>query len=331
MRLEVLKCHGSGNVFLLVDEYQRRNPLITEQQRAPLSQTLCDPTAGLGADGVLFYQCSQVADCAMRMFNPDGTEAEMCGNGLRCVGRYAAEQLHKTTLSVETPQAVLSVRQVDPLMPGIATYAADIGPVSSDTACLPMQTAHNTFSQQPIPDLSDQLCFTALSIPNPHLIAFTARPERVQLQAIGEKANQLPLFPHGVNVSFVRLLGDNTLFVITYERGVGITNACGTAMSAASFCSVQQGHCQAGEPIVVYHQGGMVHCTVLPYGHKVILQGSVTFISDHQVSLDRLCQHITDVTAYHVYTTEIQSYAKLKHQSHKMMQSSYGSGSISTN
>lgn len=310
MKLNILRCHGSGNIFLLADEYNGQNPPVTEQQRAAISRTLCDHESGPGADGMLFCQHSQVADCAMRMFNPDGSEAEMCGNGLRCAGRYAAEHLHKTTVSVETPQAVLSVRQAEPLMSGIATYAADIGPVSSETASLPMQTTHKTFSNQLIPELSDQLRFTALSIPNPHLIAFVTQPDTAQLQLIGEQANTLPLFPNGVNVSFVSLLRENTLFVITYERGAGMTDACGTAMSAASACSVQQQHCQREHPIVVHHPGGMVHCTVLQ--HKVILKGSVTFISDHQVRLDDTGHNMISNTIDHVYTTEIQSYTRFK-------------------
>ncbi len=312
MKLDILKCHGSGNTFLLADECKGQNPPVTEQQRTAISRTLCDHESGLGADGILFCQDSQVADYAMRMFNPDGSEAEMCGNGLRCAGRYGAEHLHKTTVSVETPQAVLSVSQAEPLMPGIATYAADIGPVSTETASLPMQTTHKTFRHQLIPALSDQLRFTALSIPNPHLIAFVTPPDTAQLQLIGAQANTLPLFPNGVNVSFASLLRDNTLFVITYERGAGMTEACGTAMSAASVCSVQQKHCQREHPIVVYHPGGMVHCTVLQ--HKVILKGSVTFISDHQVHLDDTDHNMISHTTDHVYTTEIQAYARFKQQ-----------------
>ncbi|MEL6721907.1 MAG: diaminopimelate epimerase [Pseudomonadota bacterium] len=312
MKLNLLKCHGSGNTFLLLDEHNEKNPIIAEQQRAVISRTLCHPQSGLDADGVLFYQESTIADCAMRMFNPDGTEAEMCGNGLRCAGRYAAETLNKTKISVETGCSPLSVSQTEPLFPGITTYAADIGPVSLETGSLPMETAQNTHCNELIPELSDTLRFTALSIPNPHLIAFVPRWDTNQLQRIGQSANNTPRFPRGVNVSFVRVLDKETLFVVTYERGAGITEACGTAMSAASFCSVKYDICQAGHNITVYNQGGMVCCAVFPDEKKVCLQGNATFVSNHKVRLDHSCHKMAENTVSHIYAEEIKAYNQLK-------------------
>ncbi len=312
MKLNLLQCHGSGNTFLLLDEYSGQNPPVDERYRAAISQTLCHHQTGLNTDGILFYQSSATADCAMRMFNPDGTEAEMCGNGLRCAGRYAIEMLNKTTISVATGGSVLSVSEAEPLLPDIATYVADIGPVSLNTNSLPMVTRQTTHCHQPITELSDTLRFTALSIPNPHLIAFITQYDPEQLQDIGHKANNTPIFPHGVNVSFATKLRNNTLFVATYERGAGITEACGTAMSAASFCSVQRQMCQPEQCITVYNQGGMVQCTVFPEQNKVTLTGNATFLSNHQVHLDSNYCQITSRTTEHVYTTEIQAYARLK-------------------
>jgi diaminopimelate epimerase len=246
------------------------------------------------------------------MFNPDGTEAEMCGNGLRCAGRYAIDMLNKTTVSVATGNTVLSVSAAEPLLPDIATYIADIGPVSLDTSSLPMVTKQATHCHQPITELSDTQHFTALSIPNPHLIAFVTQYDLKRLQDIGHKANNTPIFPHGVNVSFATKLRHNTLFVATYERGAGITEACGTAMSAASFCSVQRQMCQPEQGIAVYNQGGMVQCTVFPEQNKVTLTGNATFLSNHRVHLASNCRQIISQTTERVYTAEIQAYAKLK-------------------
>ena len=317
MKINLLACHGSSNAFILIDEVSGQNPLIPERKRAQLSRVLCDREQGIGADGVLYYRPSTVADRMMRMYNPDGSEAEMCGNGLRCAGRYAIEEMQKDRVLIETPQAKLSVSQVEPLMPGIPTYAAEIGPVSMETKTLSMLTMHSLWSNRSIPGLPDRLRFTALSIPNPHIVTFVEQIDERLVQRTGQTANNLAIFPQGVNLSFVKVMGQNALFVITYERGVGITQACGTAMSAASYVSVQQGHTQSAQPIKVYNKGGMVLCDVNTPEQRVILQGNATYTERYQVTLDK--NSIVERQVTGTYTLEQQAYAALQAQAQQMM------------
>jgi diaminopimelate epimerase len=246
------------------------------------------------------------------MYNPDGSEAEMCGNGLRCAGRYAIEALQKASVQIETPRATLRVSQTEPLQPGVPTYAAEIGPVSLQTATLPMRTSQAHWHNQPIPGLPENLRFTALSIPNPHIVTFVEQIDETAIQQIGKTANELDIFPQGVNLSAVKKMGQNTIFVMTYERGAGITQACGTAMSASSYVSVLQNHTQATQPILVYNKGGMVSCEVKQDQQQVILRGNATYTENYTVSLNETGTNILECHTEHSYEAEQQAYAALQ-------------------
>ena len=210
----------------------------------------------------------------MRFFNTDGSEAEMCGNGVRCVGRYVAEKKGKDDVVIETMRRNIPIRRVGEVFPGVPTFDVAIGEPALDPATLPMRWVGDRLVDAPIPELHPTLRFTALSIPNPHIVAVvdSFEPELLEL---AERANAASsgdpwfaadpvrdIFPRGVNVSFVKILGRDAIFVLTYERGVGVTNSCGTAMSASSFAACLLGHCDSGVPIQVYNKGGMVSCLV---------------------------------------------------------------------
>ncbi|WP_050615275.1 diaminopimelate epimerase [Bacillus testis] len=263
MKLTALKCHGSGNDFLLIDEYTD-SLNYSDAERAEMAVRLCDRSEGLGADGILFFQDSKIADGRMRVFNSDGSEASMCGNGLRCVARYACEKLGMKKLRIETMKAVLEVEEMEPLSEGVETYKVEISPVSFRTADLPMKAPNETFINQTLADCSD-LPFTAIAVPNPHFIAIVddadaKKDEQQKLAAYWNGEN--PYFPDGVNVSFVEALRPQEIFVRTFERGVGFTNACGTAMSASSLVACLQGLASFGEELTVYNPGGKVKCAV---------------------------------------------------------------------
>ena len=272
MKFDILKCHGSGNDFVLIDETERELGL-DEPSRVRLVTELCRRGGLIGSDGLLFVQRSGAgADAKMRFFNTDGSEAEMCGNGVRCVGRFVAEKTGKDEVVIETMRRHIPIRRAGELFPGLPAFDVKIGEPSLDPATLPMNARRERHIDAPIPELHPTLRFTALSIPNPHIVAFvdTFEPELIEL---AERANAAPsgngpapegrsVFPRGVNVSFVKVLGRRSIFVLTYERGVGVTNSCGTAMSASSFVACLLGHCDPGAPIEVYNKGGMVTCLV---------------------------------------------------------------------
>ncbi|ARI77860.1 diaminopimelate epimerase [Halobacillus mangrovi] len=288
MKVEFIKCHGSGNDFIMIDEMNESYD-FSESERKELSILLCDRHKGVGSDGILFVMPSEKAEARMRMFNSDGTEAEMCGNGLRCVARYVIENLGKSEVAIETEKAVLASSKVAEIYPGIDTFSVAIEPVSFEVASLPMSVSSEQLIDESIPELSDKRTFTALSVPNPHIISIMDEVEQDELLKVGKKANHLPeVFPNGVNVSFVKVIEKNKIFVQTYERGVGLTNACGTAMSASSLVSTILGPNEVDTPIVVINKGGLVNCVVekSEERYSIQLRGNGTYVYQSAVDIN---------------------------------------------
>lgn len=170
MNLNLIKCHGSGNDFLLIDEMSHGYD-FTEEARQNLALALCDRKTGLGADGILFVLNSERCDAQMRVFNADGSEASMCGNGLRCVGRYVCELLEKESIVIQTMKADLKVSQQEAIFENIPTYNVEISPVLFNLNALPMNMDKEKLIDESIPEISDALTFSALAVPNPHLIS----------------------------------------------------------------------------------------------------------------------------------------------------------------
>ncbi|CDQ20101.1 diaminopimelate epimerase [Halobacillus karajensis] len=313
MKIPFIKCHGSGNDFILVDEIEN-DFSFTEKEREELSLLLCDREEGIGSDGILFVMPSEKAEGRMRMFNSDGTEAEMCGNGLRCVARHMIEKLGKSEIAIETEKAVLPVSQVDEIFPDIDTFSVMIEPVSFDPVSLPMNVDSEKAVDVEIPPLTEKRTFTALSVPNPHIVSIVDTVDQDELSAVGRKANDLPeVFPNGVNVSYVQILERNKIFVRTYERGVGLTNACGTAMSASSLVSTILGPNDLDTPIVVVNKGGLVNCVVEKEEGRfsIQLRGNGTNVYQAVVNVD-LKARIYTVSEQTFFEEENKTYEKLE-------------------
>ncbi|OJG68553.1 diaminopimelate epimerase [Enterococcus moraviensis] len=261
------KVHGSENDFFLIDETQLGRP-FTDKEIDDLRLSLCNRDKGLlgGADGLLLVEPAVGESLAkMRVINSDGSEASMCGNGLRTVARYLSEKYEQEYFTVETMFADLKVRKASELADNIATYQVEISPVRFEAETIPMQTKNNTIIDEVIPELSSKLKFSAVAVPNPHLITFVDHQtlmgdefERIATYVNGDN----PIFPDGVNVSFVEIIGKNELFVRTFERGVGFTSACGTAMCASSLMYVLLNNGEFSETITVRNTGGMVKTVV---------------------------------------------------------------------
>lgn len=317
MMIELIKCHGSGNDFLLIDEMDRDYG-FTEERRAELAKQLCDRDSSLGADGILYILTSEKADGRMRVFNSDGSEASMCGNGLRCAGRYICEKLGLEEIIVETMKADLQVKKEEDIFPGIPTYLVGISPVSFQVRDLPLVIDQETLIQERLPQLNDELVFTAVAVPNPHLAAIVndSQLDSGLQKELSEKVNgPNKLFPDGVNVSFIKVLGKNQIYVRTFERGVGFTNACGTAMSASSLVTCLIGENQAEENISVFNNGGMVRCVVHKYedSYKIDLIGNATYL--YKASIDTENGSVMEKEEY----SEQELYRKLQEHAQSVL------------
>jgi diaminopimelate epimerase len=287
LKYQLLKVHGSGNTFYLYDSLYEN-----ELDWVRLTKWLCDPNNHEGADGLLLVLPSEKADAKMRVINADGSEASMCGNGLRCVARYICEKLNVDSAIIETMKANLTVRKEVPIFESLPTYAVEISPVSFDLQTLPMHYEQKTeIKNQLLPAFSDEILFTAVSVPNPHLIGI------VDKQYIEDVSHQQKLaaylngdneyFPDGVNVSYVLPISESEIFVRTYERGVGFTNACGTAMTASALIAKLYDYVNVPK-IKVYNPGGFVQCQVEANenSYQLSLIGNATVLGNYEIDND---------------------------------------------
>jgi diaminopimelate epimerase len=323
MKIEIKKCHGSGNDFLIIDEISNSYN-FSETDRKALAIALCERSSQLGADGILFVMPSEHSDARMRVFNADGSEASMCGNGLRCVARYVSELKGKDNLVIETMKANLYAKKAEPLYEDIPTYRVEISPVIFMADKLPMKIGKEVLINEKIEELSSELNFTALAVPNPHIITLVG-PEQIQSneqERISEYVNgENPFFPDGVNVSFVHVLEDQAIYVRTYERGVGFTNACGTAMSASSLVTCLLDLNEIERPIDVFNNGGKVRCIVYQHAEQdytIDLIGNATYLYDASIDVD--LGHPQDFTVLSKQDLEEQRlYRKLEEHSKKVV------------
>lgn len=295
--MEMLKVHGSNNDFFLLPENNLTAPL-TEAELKSLARKICDRQTGLhgGADGILYVTKGHDASVLgkMRVINADGSEASMCGNGLRTVARYLSQQMGVTDFKVETMHADLEVKQAKDFAPDVPAFDVEISPVSFEAKDLLMHVGKERLVNEMIPALDDTLKFTAVAVPNPHLISFvdhkTLMGEKLGKIASYLNDGQNPIFPDGVNVSFVEVLAPNKIFVRTYERGVGYTNACGTAMSASSlvYSLLYANETKLEDLITVINPGGMVNTKVHQRADKsywMSLIGNASFVAN--VNIDQ--------------------------------------------
>ena len=302
----LLKVHGSQNQFFILDQTTLDQPL-TDPELRQLTRQLTNPKTGLlgGADGVLVVDqpFRPGAQAQMRVINADGSEATMCGNGLRTVARYVAQRDHLDQFKVDTKDASLRVRKQDDLASGVPAFAVEISPVRFAKAALPFDNlGHDRLLDTPAPEIWPRLRFSAIAVPNPHLISFVDRPALQDdvLGVIGHRLNgKNPYFSDGVNVNFAHILGPNQLFVRTYERGVGFTNACGTGMSATSLAFVLL-HPEAADfdqPIEAFNPGGKVRTIVHVQDQEywIELIGNATFT--HEITVDETALHQAAVRA----------------------------------
>ena len=284
MRFELIKCHGSGNDFPLIDA---RALSLGDADWARVARALADRAGPVGGDGLLLLTAGDEDGRAfgMRMFNSDGSESETCLNGLRCVARagFAATGLAHATARLKTSEAVVA-RDRD-IAPGVFTVRETAGPASLDVAAWPMHVDADQIVEAPLAGLPSTRAFTAVAMPNPHLVAFVEAVDDAELVRVGEACEAAPdWLPNRANVSFVEVRGTD-LFVRTHERGVGLTDSCGSAMAASTFAACLTGRIAYDTPTTVFNRGGLVRAEAGADG-MVTLSGNATVEWTGSVTVD---------------------------------------------
>lgn len=312
MLVRFTKCHGSGNDFPLVDA---RDWTLSESEWASLARVLAARDGPVGGDGILALVAGdEVSAFGMRMFNSDGSEAETCLNGLRCAARagFAAAEVETATVRLMTSHA--QVEHVAALSPGVYTVAETAGPVSLATADWPIADVPAQLIDMPVAALPTSRAFTAVAIPNPHLVAFVEAIDEAELVAVGEACEAAPAWlPHRANVSFVERLDADTLFVRTFERGVGLTNSCGSAMAASTYAACLTGRIDFGHEITVRNRGGLVRARA-EIDAMVTMHGNATWEWDGEVEVDLAAERAGPVTVLRRYDEEIAAWRHVADQ-----------------
>jgi len=245
------KMHGLGNDYVYVNGFEEKieNP-------AALARTISDRHRGIGADGLILISPSETADAGMRIFNADGSEGEMCGNGIRCVAKYIHDhkvakageafavpgrQAFPASLSIETGNGILTVGLDIDDGDKIRSVCVNMGQPILTPKHIPVNLPGDKVVEQPVEVLGRELLLTCVSMGNPHAVFFCDDVSAVELEKLGPAVERHRLFPNRINVHFVQIDTPTELTMRTWERGSGVTMACGTGACAACVAAVLTG------------------------------------------------------------------------------------------
>ena len=271
--MDFVKMHGLGNDFIVVD-LLATGPDRSDGEWAELAVRLCDRHFGVGADGVLLALPSETADVRMRIFNSDGSEAEICGNGIRCLARYVRDRgVGGERLRVETLAGLLDLAFAE----GGRAVRVDMGAPRLGAREIPVALDAERVVDQPLEVDGYRWRFTAVSMGNPHAVVFLTPEElaALPLPTVGPQVEHHPLFPARTNFHAAAVTSPHSATVRVWERGAGPTLACGTGACAVTVAGVLKGVLES--PVDVTLPGGTLRIAWEPDGH-VYMTGPAEYV-----------------------------------------------------
>ena len=250
------KMHGLGNDYLFVFGE-------VPQNAAALSVKYSNRESGIGSDGMIYINYSDKADFSMRIFNADGSEAKMCGNGIRCVARFVREKGYtdRGELTVETLSGIKKLH------------------IDGENVTVDMGKA--MVSDEILLDIGVKC--TPVNVGNPHAVIFTDDAESILLSEVGPLVERNRAFRGRVNAEFVSILAENELRMRVWERGSGETKACGTGACASAAAAVAKGFCRADEPIHVHLDGGDLEI-IIKKNFTAVMRGGAEFVCEGEIN-----------------------------------------------
>jgi diaminopimelate epimerase len=280
MRVPFTKMHGLGNDYIYFDGVQS-NPIADPAKVAP---PLSDRHFGIGGDGIVLILPHADADFQMRMFNADGSEAEMCGNAIRCVGKLVYDRgYHRSdTVRIMTGNGIRTLKLT--IADGRVTHArVAMGQPRLAGSEIPIAIDKPQLLREPIGVGGVTYQFTGVSMGNPHAVIFVDRITDEQVLAHGPKLEVHPLFPRRINVEFVKVLNRREVDMRVWERGSGETMACGTGACAVGVAGVLNGH--TDRDVMVHLRGGDLRIEWPETENQVYMTGPATHVFDGEVEL----------------------------------------------
>lgn len=277
--MKFYKMHGIGNDYIYFDCMQ-----VEVENPEQLAIKLSDRHFGVGGDGVILLCKSAIADCKMRMFNADGSEGKMCGNGVRCVGKLAHDlgYVKGDVCRIETLSGIKTLQFTFDEKDKVRAAKVNMGAAVFEGEKIPSAFKGDKIVSRPFEVCGKQYKITLVSMGNPHCVVFED-PDSIDLGAEGKKFENNPAFPERINTEFVKVLGKNHLKMRVWERGSGETLACGTGACAVAVAACLNGYCEKGEEITVSLLGGDLK--ILYTDEAVFMTGPATLVFTGEIEI----------------------------------------------
>ena len=278
--MKFYKMHGIGNDYIYFDCMKDRLENVSE-----LAIRLSDRHFSIGGDGIILLCPSKTADVKMRMFNADGSEGKMCGNGIRCIGKLAhdLDYVKGEECTVETLSGIKKLRLHIGSDGKVNAARVDMGAAILNGEKIPSTFKGEKIVSQPLEVDKKIYPVTLVSMGNPHCVVFCDDIDNLEIEKIGVKFENHPAFPERINTEFIRVIGKNHIKMRVWERGSGETLACGTGACASAVAAVLNGVCERNEDITVSLLGGDL--TVRWTDETVLMYGAATLAFVGEIEL----------------------------------------------
>lgn len=281
MKLKFTKMHGTGNDYVYVNGFEEKldNP-------SEISKLVSDRHFSIGSDGLIIVAPSDVADVRMIMFNSDGSEGKMCGNGIRCVAKYAYDHniTDKKEMTIETASGIKTIKVTVNDNNKVDYAIVNMGKAILKPKDIPMLYEGDSFIAKELVINGNTYVATAVSMGNPHMIIFTNGIDNLKLDEIGPYFENLEIFPEKVNTEFVEVIDEHNFKMRVYERGTGETMSCGTGTCAVTVAAVLNGFAKYGEELNIHIRGGILKDTYYEDG-TVIMKGLAIHVFDGEIEI----------------------------------------------
>jgi diaminopimelate epimerase len=273
MKIKFTKCHGLGNDFVLINCYEHNVPDLAQK-----AKQLCDRRFGIGCDQLLVLRPSEIADVRMQIFNADGGEVEMCGNGIRCLAQYVHKHkiVNHDAMTVETLGGIKKPRLEGNLV------EVDMGEPILKGPEIPVQLEGMVIGKN-IEIKGTNHSITCVSMGNPHCVFFLEDVEKAPVSTLGPILENHSLFPKRTNVGFVQVIDKNTLKVRVWERGAGETLACGTGACGAAVAAVLNG--LTHRKVTVQLRGGNLEINWSEKDNRVYMKGPGVEVFEGEIEI----------------------------------------------
>ena len=277
--MKFTKMHGIGNDYVYVNCFKE-----TVEHPSEMAIKVSDRHFGIGSDGLILIKPSEVADGKMEMYNADGSQGAMCGNGIRCVAKYMYDYgiTDKTSISVETKSGIkyldLTIKDGK-----VDTVKVNMGTPILKAVDIPIRSEKEQVIDEPVMVDGKEWKITCVSMGNPHAITYIDDVKNLEIEKIGPKFENHEIFPDRVNTEFVRVIDRNTVEMRVWERGSGETLACGTGACAVAVSSILNGLTE--EEVTVKLLGGDLKIFWDRTENKVYMTGSATTVFDREIDL----------------------------------------------